>query len=450
MPREVLLPCSCGKTHHVADPGRNTRMRCKNSDKPLVYICRQGEGYKLRGKDKDVLLQGANLVVGRLSSCDLVLGRGQLSRKHCQFTLTDDGYALADLGSSNGTFVNDERLDANTATPLIPGDLVRIADMVFRYIGPVEETEPLPPVKPTAPAKKDSAAPVNETATEEEEGGGDAFPDDALVGKNLGQFMVRKVMSQGGMGRVYLGKENTTGAKCVIKTIIPEQAMSEKLIDRFLREIDLSERLVHPNIVRFLGMGQVKEILYYALEFFEGKDLRHWFAKKPASIKAAIRIGTQICDGLAVAHAADVIHRDIKPENILMDRKAHVKIIDFGIAKALSDPEYTSITVSGAAIGTPRYMPPEQIAGEPKKISPATDVFAVGGVIYYLLTCRPPREGKRFVDIIRNVDTPPVPPAKSRQDLPDFLNDAIMTALSPEASDRFQSMVELKAALQRG
>jgi len=438
MPRLVLLPCSCGKIHQVPDPQRNMRLKCKHTGAPLVYECFTEGVYRLRGEEKDVLLDQEEMTIGRGAGCTVVLARGQLSRQHCRLRLTRDGYEIEDLKSTNGTCVNEVKLAPGETVLLRPGDLVRFANRRFRYLVP--EEEPSSAVGAGRGADTEQLAAVGLEKTDE------VPPDDKMVGKNLGDFEILAYMGQGGMGRVYRARQNRTGREAVVKTIIPEEVTDAKAIDRFLREIDLGARIEHPNIVEFLGTGQTGTTLYMAMEYFAGKNLRDWFSKKPASIKAAVAIGRQIADALSAAHAMDVIHRDIKPENVLLNEKGKVKVIDFGIAKARSDSAYTSLTMTGAVIGTPRYMAPEQIT-DTKNVTPATDVYALGAVLYYCLTCRPPRSGKSMVEIIRSIKEPPAPPTQYRPDIPRTFEAVLLKALAPQPGERFAAAGEMEAAL---
>jgi len=384
-----------------------------------------------------VFLDQEDVTVGRHSASTVVIDRGGLSRQHARLRLTEQGYTIRDEGSRNGTYVNEKKIDPGTETLLCGGDLVRLADLTFRYIEPEEDSSKIGTEITAQRMQVAGLEAADDSASE----------SDPLIGRDLGEFQVISLVNQGGMGRVYQAKQKATGRDVIVKTIIPEQASAGQLMQRFLREIDFGARITHPNITEFLGSGQVGELLFLASEYFPGKNLRQWYKRRPATPEAAIRIGIQVADALAAAHAQGVVHRDIKPENILMNDRGKVKVIDFGIAKAWADPEYVALTMSGVAVGTPRYMAPEQFT-DSSRIGPATDIYALGAVLYTCLTCRPPRKGTTVMEIFRTLDQPIPPVSQFRKNLPAGLEEAVMKALAKAPEERFPTIQEMRARLQ--
>lgn len=448
----------------MPDPCRTVRFRCKTSGTELEYQCHHPAGHALLRSGKTILLEEKILRLGRDPACDISVPQGQLSRQHCQFLFRDGAYWLEDLGSTHGTFVNEMPLHAGTAVRLVGGDLIRIADLYFRYTVPAPTTQPSREIPAVTACPLEDETLVSsepgtgnpypggtEVPTVSGEGVGMQFPEeppDELPGKDLGAFHVRSVLGQGGMGRVYRGTENATGRECVVKTLIPDHTPSPALVDRFRREIELSARFRHPQIIEFLGMGQYEEILYFASEYFEGRDLKSWYEDAPAPFRDALDIGIQACHALEEAHAHGVIHRDIKPDNILRNNAGMIKVIDFGIAKMLDDPAYSALTMSGTAIGTPKYMAPEQMRAQRDRIGPPSDVYALASTLYFCLTSRAPRKGGSILEIFLTMSEPPAPVSEIRSDVPAAMDVLFRKALAAEPENRYPDMGSFRNALE--
>lgn len=462
--RRVLLPCACGTLHEMPDPGRLVRFRCNMSGTELEYRPHHAEGHALIGAEGAIPLRGDSLRLGRDPASEIPVPHGQLSRNHCRFVLRDGAYWLEDLGSTHGTHVNESPLCGGTPLRLVAGDLIRIADLYFRYVTPFPVVDASKAV-PTAmgchlegetwispePGSEGSRAAWTENATVTGGGIGMCVADevvDELLGKDLGAFHVRSVLDQGGMGRVYRGTEKATGRECAVKTMIPDRIPTPDLVDRFRREIELSARLSHPNIIAFFGMGQYGDILYFASEFFESRDLQSWYEDDPAPFADVLRIGIQTCCALQEAHEHGVIHRDIKPSNILRNANGLVKVIDFGIAKMLDDPAYSALTMSGTAIGTPKYMAPEQMRAQRHRIGPPSDVYALAATLYFCLTTHPPRKGGSIMEIFLTISDPPASISAIRPDVPPEMDAVFCRALAPEPEDRYPDMTALRRALE--
>ncbi len=414
---------------------QNLSFRCKSTGAMLTYESCFGEHYRLRGTDRDLYLEGDNITLGRKG--DLVVNHPGLSRLHCRFVFLEESYAVEDLGSRNGTFVNEERLAEGERRTLMAGDLVRLADNMFRYIEPES-------------SGRDSGTDLDRKAIEAE--GLESLDsdvilrEDRLIGKTLGSYLLKSVISQGGMGRVYQAEEVGGGRACVVKTIVPGGKQSQELIQRFIQEMGVSLDIRHPNIIEFYDAGQVGNALYIAMEYFPGRKLGGVFRHRTAEPAEAVRIGRQVASALAVAHARGVIHRDIKPENLLMDEEGTVKVLDFGIAKVLADPGYSSITLSGAVVGTLRYMSPEQVEGK-REFTATVDIFALGAVLYAILAGRPPFSARNIVALAKEMRRGAAPLREIRPDVPLMLAQVIETAMASKPSERFQSAEAMEKAL---
>src|ERR1041384_3627701 len=189
----------------------------------------------------------------------------------------------------------------------------------------------------------------------------------------------------GGMSRVFVAVDSVLGRRVVVKVLPPELAAGVNR-DRFRREIQVAAQLQHPHIVPLLSAGERDDLLWYTMPYIEGESLRAALERKRTfTVRDVVRIMHDVVDALAVAHARGVIHRDIKPANVLM-QGSHALVTDFGVAKAINAAlPITTATAAGIAIGTPAYMAPEQLAGDPAA-DHRMDIYASGLLAYELLT----------------------------------------------------------------
>lgn len=218
-------------------------------------------------------------------------------------------------------------------------------------------------------------------------------------------------------------------------------AQKRERIERFLREGKAAARLEHPNIVTVYDVGQEGDRFYIAMELLGGQTLRETLQMRGAlPVKEAVDIALQLCNALAWAHQNNVVHRDVKPENVQVLPGGHVKLTDFGIARIMSEP---SITVDGQVFGTPSYMSPEQVSG--KQIDGRSDIFALGVVLYEMLTGQKPFSGDTVVTITYNImNSEPTPPPG----LPPYLVGIVRKAMTKDPSMRFQTIAEMAAELK--
>jgi serine/threonine-protein kinase len=216
--------------------------------------------------------------------------------------------------------------------------------------------------------------------------------------KSLGRYEIRGVLGKGAMGLVYDGRDPNLDRRVAIKTILtsnldPESAKSAG--KRFEREVHAVARLNHPNIVQVYDFGTEADLAYIVMEFIKGRELKDHFDKgERFDLASLLRITIELLDALDFAHEAEIIHRDVKPANVMVDAGGHVKLTDFGVAR-LMDEAPGEATRLGKQIGTPSYMSPEQIQGQP--LDRRTDIFSAGIVFYQLLTGKRPFEsGSQF------------------------------------------------------
>jgi serine/threonine-protein kinase len=218
-------------------------------------------------------------------------------------------------------------------------------------------------------------------------------------------------------------------------------------VERFLREIKMTRRISHPNVVKVFDLGSWKEHKYITMEYIEGVNLEQWVRlQSRLDIPEAIRMLVAVAQGIESAHALGIIHRDIKPQNILLKDGKVPKVLDFGIARA---SEGGDMTTSGFVMGSPKYMSPEQVQAMP--LDARTDIYSMGVLMYFVFTGREPFVGDTpSVIAYKHIGEAPRPPREINPAIPDWLNDIILKALAKDREQRFASADELARALQSG
>jgi hypothetical protein len=261
-----------------------------------------------------------------------------------------------------------------------------------------------------------------------------------------GRYTIERELGAGGMATVYLAQDTRHDRRVALKVLRPELAAVVGA-ERFLAEIRTTANLQHPHVLALFDSGQVEGTVYYVMPFVEGESLRDRMTReKQLPIDDALRIAREVGDALQYAHSHGVIHRDIKPENILI-QGGHALVADFGIALAAAKTGGTRMTETGMSLGTPRYMSPEQAMGE-RTIDARTDIYALGCVLYEMLTGDAPFTGSTAQAIVAKVLTEkPAPIIPSRDRVPPHVEDAILTALEKLPADRFATAAQFVAAL---
>jgi serine/threonine protein kinase len=269
--------------------------------------------------------------------------------------------------------------------------------------------------------------------------------------RSLGSsFTIIRELGGGGMSRVFLAEDNALGRSVVIKVLLPELAAGVNA-DRFKREVQLSARLQHPHIVPVLSAGEVDGLPYYIMPYVKGESLRARFAGGPLPVNEVVGILGDVAKALAYAQSEGVVHRDIKPDNILLSGGA-ATVADFGIAKALSSARRSepgeALTSLGMSLGTPAYMAPEQVAGDPN-VDNRADIYSLGCVAYEMLAGTSPFAGKTPQQILAaQVLEKPVALATRRPGIPPALAGLIDRCLEKEPGRRPQSASELVTHLE--
>ncbi|HXF67772.1 MAG TPA: serine/threonine-protein kinase [Burkholderiales bacterium] len=261
----------------------------------------------------------------------------------------------------------------------------------------------------------------------------------------LGRYRLVAELGRGAMGVVYRAEDPLLDRAVAIKTILMAGDAAERAEyeARFHQEARAAGGLNHPNVITIYDIGREGEVVYMAMELLEGTDLRELMRRGGVPLAAALDIAAQVADGLAFAHERGVVHRDIKPANIMVVRGQHAKIMDFGIARMRA----SDMTQTGAIIGSPKYMSPEQVAG--RRADHRSDIFSLGVVLYELAAGAPPFPGPEVSLIMHQIATAtPRPPSAVNASVPPMLDLIVAKALQKNPDARYQSAAELAADLR--
>jgi eukaryotic-like serine/threonine-protein kinase len=276
-----------------------------------------------------------------------------------------------------------------------------------------------------------------------------------LLGVVIGNYQIIQKLGEGGMGAVYLGQHQLLGRRAAIKVLLTELSARPDIVNRFFNEARAVTSISDPGIVQVFDFGYHTDgSAFIVMEFLEGEPLDRRLArlgKLPAA--EALRLCRQVASSLAAAHAQNIIHRDLKPENIYLVHDGEVasgersKILDFGIAKLSDDNPGKIKTSTGALMGTPTYMSPEQCRGL-SDLDHRSDIYSLGCVLFHLLTGRPPFEGEGMGDIIAAHIREPAPlPSSRAPEIAPSVDALLMRCLAKAPAERYQTMLELAAAI---
>jgi serine/threonine protein kinase len=263
------------------------------------------------------------------------------------------------------------------------------------------------------------------------------------AGITLGPYEVLSPIGAGGMGEVYKARDTRLDRTIAIKVLPDHIAKRDELRARFEREARAVASLNHPNICTLHDIGNQDGTGYMVMEYLEGETLAERIKRGALPIAQARRFATQIADALDRAHRAGVVHRDVKPQNIMLTRDG-VKVLDFGLAKSMSDSGSAEETVTaaltreGTVLGTPHYMAPEQFEGKP--VDARSDIWSFGAVVYEMITGRRPFEGKSYTSLVGTILTADVPPMSATPTAPTWLEQLVRRCLEKDPEDRYFSM----------
>jgi len=415
--------------------------------------------------------QPDTFLIGRSTDAHLCLTNDKFfSRNHCLLEISPPRCFLRDLGSTNGTFVNGKRV---SEAFLENGARIQGGETVLLVEVSVEQGAAVPgaaaadqltdrSVKPTVVtvACLNCGRREEAQATSSEEHLTFLCEDCRVELKKTPQpipgYDMVKVLGRGGMGCVMLGRNQSSGNAVAIKTLLPEFAVSDKAMRRFMREIDVAASLKHPSIVQFIDRGVHNGVVYLVTEFVDGADAAKLADARGGRLPQAetLEIISQALDALSYAHAQGYIHRDVKDQNILVRGtlpNLTAKLTDFGLAKSFTQSGMSGVTVAGEMAGTLAYMSPEQLKNF-RDVKPQADIYAIGMTAYSLLS------GQLALNIGRNTsmaetikaifEQPAIPLRERAPHLPAAVCEIIDRALMKDPTERWQSATAMRNALK--
>ena len=273
---------------------------------------------------------------------------------------------------------------------------------------------------------------------------------DPMLGSELGRYRLARVLGEGGMGTVYLGVQPAIGSRVAVKVLSDACASEPDLVERFFAEAKAVNLIRHENIVNVLDMARLPNNRpYIVMEFVGGRTLAAVLAEGRPALGGVVQVMDEVLSALGAAHAIGIIHRDLKPENILITAEGHAKVLDFGVAKLAPGLQHdrSPRTQTGALLGTPAYMAPEQISGN-GTIDARADLYAAGIVLFEAVCGVAPFRGEMLFDLMRaHVEQPPPRPRDLRPDLSPAFEAVILTALAKDPAARFPTAAAMAHAL---
>ena len=408
--------------------------------------------------------QHDSFLIGRNPEAHLCLPDDRFfSRNHCLLEMNPPHSFLRDLNSTNGTFVNGQRVkDAY----LKNGDRVQCGETIL-----VVEVTTIDLSETTQDASlrtRPVLVMVECLNCGRREQAQASAPDEHLTflcedcrielkrsPQAIPGYDTVRLLGRGGMGTVMLGREQRTGRAVAIKTLLPEFAVSDKAMRRFMREIDVAAALKHKNIVEFIDRGTHNGVVYLVTEFVDGADASKLAETQGGRLRYedGISIIAQALDALSFAHARGYIHRDFKDQNILVAGQSPnlvAKLTDFGLAKSFTHSGMSGVTMAGEMAGTLAYMPPEQLRNF-RDVKPQSDIYAVGMTAYSLLTgclALDLSKNSSVNDTIRAIFEQPAVPLRQRAShIPQPVCDIIDRALAKDPAQRWQTASAMHSAL---
>ncbi|MFN2532664.1 MAG: protein kinase [Pyrinomonadaceae bacterium] len=409
--------------------------------------------------------QHDSFLIGRSPDAHLCLTEDRyFSRNHCLLEINPPHSFLRDLGSTNGTYVNNQRVTEvflKNGDRIQGGETILMVEVAAAPASALDTTQDIANSRPVIVMVECLNCGRREQAQA-------SAPDERLTflcedcrielkrsPQPVPGYDTVKLLGRGGMGCVMLGRDQKTGRAVAIKTLLPEFAVTDKALKRFLREIDVASALKHKNIVEFIDRGTHNGVVYLVTEFVDGCDASKLAENRGGSLPCheALSIIEQSLDALSCAHAQGYIHRDFKDQNILVSfggPTVVAKLTDFGLAKSFTQSGMSGVTMAGEMAGTLAYMPPEQLRNF-RDVKPQSDIYAVGMTAYSLLTGSLALNltGKTSVsDTIRAIFEQPAVPLRQRAPhVPPQVCEIIDRALIKDPTQRWQSAAAMRTAL---
>ena len=373
----------------------------------------------IRRKDepepRPILIDGQQtqeITIGRSPQCVIPLSDPKLSRIHCIITFQNDQFYVQDNNSTNGTYLN--RRQVGELEKLAFGDIIKLGSTYIRF----GEAQP------------------NMLF----------FSDDSAVPTQIDSYEIIDMIGGGGIGTVYQVRHLQNKAIFAMKILKPEAVEDRSLVTRFYQEARACSSLDHHGLVKIHDIGFFEDVPYLVLDYIPGESLASLIRKeRRIDLLRSLVISEQVVDALAYCHSQGIVHRDIKPGNILIGADNQVKLIDMGMAKMMRE---SGITIAGQAMGTPRYMPPEQI-NDSSSVDHLVDIYGFGATLYFMVAGVPPYNefrSKHIAELLQYIVTNTPRPIKEIIDIPDSVAHLVGKAMARKPQDRFP---DAKAFLQQ-
>lgn len=346
------------------------------------------------------------LTMGRQSSCDVQIMDHMSSRQHCQIRRDGKLFTLVDLGSRNGTQLNDKKVGERQ---LAFGDHIRVGECEWVLV---------------------------------------KEPGDIELKDLLTKYEIQEKLGEGGMGVVYKANQKSMARAIALKILSPKYASRQRFVDQFIREARAAGQLNHPNIIQVHDVATENDIHYFSMEFVDGPTCMQLLrANGSFPVPEALEIGRQVAKALEYAHDHRLIHQDIKPDNIMIGANNTVKLADLGISKTFDEAEQQDDGPK-RVMGTPHYMAPEAALG--KKIDHRVDLYSLGATIYHLLTGKTPYTGTSATEVLKAQVMDPLPAIQDINDeVPDDVCALVERLMAKKPDDRYQKASEVADEFKR-
>ena len=359
---------------------------------------------------------GKEITIGRSPQCDIPLNDPKLSRIHCIITLQGERFYLQDNDSTNGTFLNRRQLARQER--LASGDVIKLGSTYIKF----------------------GWQPQNENSL---------LGSDSAIPTQIDKYKIVEMIGGGGIGMVYQVRHLQTDQIYAMKILKPEAVEDSSLVSRFYQEARACSRLNHPALLKIHDIGFFEDTPYLVLDYIPGESLAAVIRREVRiDLHRSLIIAEQIVDALTYCHSEGVVHRDIKPGNILIVPDNQAKLIDMGMVKMMRE---SGITVAGQAMGTPRYMPPEQI-DDSSSVDHLVDIYGFGATLYFMIAGVPPYNefrSKHVTELLQYIINTPPRPIEEIVEIPTAIARMIAKAMARKPQDRFGSGQEFLQEIRK-
>ena len=395
----------------------------------------------------------ATVIIGRGVETTFRIQDPSISRRHCQITNSAQGVLIADLGSSNGTYVNGQRI--GSWTQLNPRDQVILGNNEIQVAQVAMAAGSAP-----AATCSNCSRPVSQqdfaSGRVRQDTNGRLICSDCLKQFDfepnlIDGYVIQKKLGQGAFGAVYKATQTATGRMVALKTIKPQLVSSENDVKRFYREAETAGKLAHPSICAIFDAGECRGTHFIAMEYIEGRELTKYIEQYGRlDVGYSLKITIQIASALAHAFAQGIVHRDIKPDNIMIavdpqTRGPLAKLVDFGLAKSFTQSGQSGLTAPGEGMGTLAYMPPEQLDNA-LMADQRSDIYSLGASFYHMLAGKRPFDEKTTRSFILKILNQMPPPIRQvNPAVPQEVQKIVEKAMAKAPDDRYQTPKDFEA-----